>query len=241
MDWRAEGVLLSVRKHGETSAIIDVMTAEHGRHAGVVRGGTSRKLAPFLQPGAQLHLSWRARLNEHLGTFTVEPIYGRAAHIMSDRLRLAALNAVTSLLVFALPEREPHLRLYDGTLTVLDMIGANPFWAMAYVRWEMALLEDLGFGLDLTRCAATGETDDLVFVSPKSGRAVSRFGAGEWSDKLLPLSPALVGQGDGDAPDILTALQTTGHFLQSRLAPALGHRPIPQARDRLIDLLARQR
>ena len=238
MDWRAEGILLSVRKHGETAAIIEVLTEAHGRHAGVVRGGTSRKIAPILQPGAQLDLSWRARLDEHIGTFTVEPVRSRAATLMGSRLTLAGLNAITGLLSFALPEREAHPRLYAGTLSVLDMMGESEFWPLAYVRWEMALLEDLGFALDLATCAVTGQTDDLIYVSPKSGRAVSAKGAGEWEDRMLRLSPALVGQGGLD--DVASALRTTGHFLETRLAHSLGSRPLPAARARLLDLLARQ-
>ena len=238
MDWREEGVLLAVRKHGETSAIIDVFTEGRGRHAGVVRGGTSRKIAPILQPGAQLDLSWRARLEEHLGAFTVEPLRSRA-DLMGARDTLAALNAGTALLAFVLPEREAHPVLYQRSLSVLDMIGVGDFWRLAYLRWELALLDDLGFGLDLGRCAVTDRSDNLVFVSPKSGRAVSRAGAGEWADRMLPLSPALVGQGEGGDQDVLVGLQVTGHFLGQHFAPTLGDRPLPAARQRFVDLIAR--
>ncbi len=238
MDWREEGVLLAVRKHGETSAIIDVFTEGHGRHAGVVRGGTSRKIAPILQPGAQIDVAWRARLEDHLGAFTVEPVRSRA-DLMGARDTLAAMNAVTSLLSFVLPEREAHANLYRRTLAVLDMIGNGDFWRLGYLRWELALLDDLGFGLDLGRCAVTDRSDNLVFVSPKSGRAVSRAGAGEWADRMLPLSPALVGMGEGGDRDILDGLQVTGHFLGQHFAPTLGDRPLPAARQRFIDLIAR--
>ena len=238
MDWREEGVLLAVRKHGETSAIIDVFTEGHGRHAGVVRGGTSRKIAPILQPGAQIDVAWRARLEDHLGAFTVEPVRSRA-DLMGARDTLAAMNAVTSLLSFVLPERETHANLYRRTLAVLDMIGNGDFWRLGYLRWELALLDDLGFGLDLGRCAVTDRSDNLVFVSPKSGRAVSRAGAGEWADRMLPLSPALVGMGEGGDRDILDGLQVTGHFLGQHFAPTLGDRPLPAARQRFIDLIAR--
>lgn len=240
MDWREEGVLLSVRRHGETSAIIEVFTREHGRHAGVVRGGTSRKLAPVLQPGAQLDVAWRARLQEHIGSFTVEPLRGRAALIMSDRLALSGLNAITALLSFALPERASYPRLYDRTLAVLDMLGQSDAWPLAYLRWEQSLLDDMGFGLDLSRCAVTGQTKGLVHVSPKSGRAVSSGAAGEWVDKLLPLSPALLGEWDGNTSQITEGLITTGYFLKHRLAAQLGNRALPEARQRLIDLIERQ-
>ena len=169
MEWRDEGVILGVRPHGETSAIVEIFTETHGRHAGVVRGGVSRKMAPTLQPGSQVAASWRARLEEHIGSFTVEPVRSRAG-LMSDRDALAGLNALCALLRFALPEREAHPKLYGQTLTVLDMLESSDFWPLAYLRWELALLEELGFGLDLSTCAVTGATEGLCYVSPKSGR-----------------------------------------------------------------------
>ena len=239
MDWREDGIVLARRRHGEHAAIIEVFTRDHGRHAGIVRGGAGRKMTPVLEPGNQVDVTWRARLEDHLGSFTVEPIESRAAALMSDRLTLAGLNALSALLTFALPEREPHANLYDGTLTVLDMMSTSPHWPLAYLRWEMALLEDLGFGLDLTTCAATGSTENLIYVSPKTGRAVSAAGAGEWKTRLLPLTPAMTGEGSDE--DITEGLRTTGHFLTTGLAPALGNKPIPEARSRLIDLLVRKR
>ncbi len=239
MDWRDQGTLLSVRKHGETSAIIEVFTAEHGRHAGVVRGGTSRKIAPILQPGAQLDLAWRARLEDHIGSFTVEPVKSRAAAVMDDRAALAALNAMTALLAFALPEREAHPRLYARSIAMFDLLGQTPAWPVAYLQWELALLEELGFGLDLSGCAVTGGRDDLVFVSPKSGRAVSAEGAGEWASRLLPLPPELLGVVTGDLAGLVDGLRTTGHFLRHGLAHSLGDKPLPEARARLVDRLAR--
>ncbi|WP_371170339.1 DNA repair protein RecO [Aliiroseovarius sp. 2305UL8-7] len=239
MDWRDQGALLSVRKHGETSAIIEVFTENHGRHAGVVRGGTSRKIAPILQPGAQLDVAWRARLEEHIGSYTVEPLRSRAL-ILSDRSALAGLNAITALLGFALPEREPHPQLYRQTQAMLDLLGTNEAWPTAYLKWEMALLEEMGFGLDLSGCAVTGAIDDLAYVSPKSGRAVSAEGAGEWAEKLLPLPPDMLGPGSGDLGDVIDGLKTTGHFLMHQLAHSLGDKPLPEARARLIDRLRRE-
>ena len=241
MEWREEGVLLAVRTHGETAAIIEVFTENHGRHAGVVRGGRSRKIAPILQPGAQLDVTWRARLEDHLGVFTTEPVRSRAVQLMADRETLAALNAITALLSFALPEREPHAALYGRTCALLDIIGEGLVWALAYLRWEQTLLDDLGFGLDLTRCTVTGTSDNLAFVSPKTGRAVSQAGAGDWAERLLPLSPALLGRGDGSDAELMEGLKVTGHFLATNLAPALGDRPLPQARQRFIDVLGRRK
>ncbi|MCK0140929.1 DNA repair protein RecO [Aliiroseovarius sp. F20344] len=238
MDWRDQGALLSVRKHGETSAIIEVFTKEHGRHAGVVRGGVSRKIAPILQPGAQLDVAWRARLEEHIGSYTVEPLRSRAL-VMSDRTALAGLNAITALLGFALPEREPHPVLYERTQSMLDLLGVNEAWPTAYLKWELALLEELGFGLDLSECAVTGGRDELAYVSPNTGRAVSAEGAGEWADKLLPLPPELLGAGDGTLTNVLDGLTTTGHFLTHGVAHALGDRPLPEARARFLDRLKR--
>ena len=239
IEWQDEGAILAARPFGETGMIVEVFTAAHGRHAGVVRGGASRKTAPSLQPGAQVALTWKARLDDHLGSFTVEPQRSRAAAAMGDRLALAGLNAVSALLVQVLPEREAHAPLYARTVALLDLLGQGEVWPLAYLRWEQALLEEMGFGLDLSRCAVTGARDDLVYVSPKSGRAVSRAGAGEWADRLLPLPPVLAGQGDASNAEIIRALGTTGYFLEHRLIGGLGDQPLPAARARLLDAMAR--
>ncbi len=239
MEWRDQGILLSARRHGETSAIIEVFTPTHGRHAGVVRGGTSRKIAPILQPGAQLDLTWRARLEDHIGAFTVEPVRSRAATAMGGRLSLAGLNAVTALLRFALPEREPHLPLYRRTEALLDLLGQDALWPLAYLRWELALLEELGYGLDLSCCAVTGSVEDLAYVSPKSGRAVSRAGAGEWAARLLPLPDVLRGLGDAEDAQIADGFRTTGYFLEAHLAADLGGKPLPEARARFVEAFSR--
>jgi DNA repair protein RecO (recombination protein O) len=239
MEWRDEVILLSVRRHGESSAIIEVFTEEKGRHTGVVRGGTSRKIAPILQPGAQLDVYWRARLEDHIGAFTVEPVRSRAALVMDNRLALSGLNAVTALLSFCLPEREPHPALYRRSGQLLDLLGQDNLWPLAYLQWEAALLNEMGYGLDLDACAVTGATDDLCYVSPKSGRAVSRQGAGEWAERLLPLPPVLLGQGQGPNNEIADGLETTGYFLANRMAPDLGSRPLPDARARFVAAFTR--
>lgn len=238
MEWQDEGVLIALRKHGESSAIIEVFTAQNGRHAGVVRGGASRKVAPILQPGAQLALSWRARLDDHLGNFTAEPLRSRAG-LMDDRLALAGLNSICALLHLALPEREPHPGLYARTQSLLAALEVDSGWPAVYLRWEMALLEDLGFGLDLGRCAVTGARDDLAFVSPRTGRAVSRKGAGDWAGRLLPLPPGLLGQGPLPAGELGQGLAITGHFLGRELPGLRGRLALPAARQRLLDLLLR--
>ncbi|MGA9412159.1 MAG: DNA repair protein RecO [Roseobacter sp.] len=239
MEWRDQGILLNTRRHGESSAIIEVFTPTHGRHAGVVRGGTSRKIAPHLQPGAQLDLLWRARLEDHIGSFQVEPVRSRAAAALGDRISLAGLNAVTALLSFCLPEREAHPGLYRESETLLDLLGQTEIWPLAYMRWEVRLLHEMGYALALDHCAVTGAQDDLAFVSPKSGRAVSRKGAGEWADRLLPLPPVLRGAGAAPDEEVAEAFVTTGYFLKSHLAMDLGNRPLPEARDRFVEAFMR--
>ena len=240
-EWRDQGILLSARRHGETSMIIEVFTPTQGRHAGVVRGGTSRKIAPVLQPGAQLDVIWRARLEDHIGAFQVEPVRSRAAVAMEDRLALAGLNAVTGLLSFCLPEREAHAELYRQTEMLLDLLDQGDVWPLAYLRWEMALLRDMGYALDLGICAVTGATDGLIYVSPKSGRAVSREGAGEWADRMLPLPAVMRGEGTSQDTEIAQAFRTTGYFLETHLAQGLGNRPLPDARARYVELFSRMR
>lgn len=242
MEWRDEGVLLSVRKHGEGSAIIEVFTQKHGRHAGLVRGGGARKMAPILQPGAQLSLEWKARLEDHLGTYTIDPIKSRAAQIMSDRSTLAAINTISALLIFGLPERENHDALYTRTIDLIDALGTSPDWPARYALWENALLTELGFGLDFSECAATGSLQDLIYISPKSGRAVSREGGKDYADRMLPLPRFLrLDSPEADNSEISDALRTTGHFLETWALPALGRPHLPNARARLMDAITRKR
>lgn len=239
MEWRDEGTLISMRPHGEASAIIEVFTAAHGRHAGVVRGGASRRMAPLLQPGTQLDVTWRARLDDHIGTFTVEPLRSRAV-LMSDRLALAGLNAICAMLRVALPEREAHIPLWRATMALLRALETDADWPGLYLRWELLLLDELGFGLDLGTCAVTGGRNDLAFVSPRTGRAVSRAGAGDWAGRLFPLPLVLLGQGPASGLEIGQGLAITGHFLGRELAPILGNRGLPEARARLMSLLEKR-
>jgi DNA repair protein RecO (recombination protein O) len=158
---------------------------------------------------------------------------------MEDRLSLAGLNAVTALLVYCLPERAPFPRLYRETEKLLDLLDQRDLWPLAYMRWELLLLNQMGYALSLDQCAVTGSADGLVFVSPKTGRAVSRDAAGEWADRLLPLPPVLRGEGDASDEEILQAFITTGYFLKQHLARDLGHKPLPEARDRFVDAFGR--
>jgi len=237
MEWTSEGVIVSVRKYGENSVIIDTLTQKHGRHLGVVRGGASRKMAATIQPGSQVKLEWRARLEEHLGNFRVEQLESRS-DMFDDRLRLAALSSICSIVTFSFPERMPVAELYNSTLNLMDTLNTGGDWKPLYALWELQVLEEMGFGLDLTSCAVTNVTQDLIYVSPKSGRAVSRKAAGEWKERLLPLPSFLRNKFEtANHEDILNSLKTTGHFLSSWLATSLGERKLPEARNRLISRL----
>lgn len=242
MEWRAEGILLWVRRHGESSAIIEVLTAEHGRHAGLVHGGATQAKAQMLQPGAQLSLEWSARLAEHLGTYKIDLIQSRAAMIMTSRDALAALNVVSALLVKFLPEREACPSLYESTIQLVDCLGeANPFWPVLYAKWELSLLQAVGFGLDLSSCASTGTRDDLVYVSPRSGRAVCRAAGAPFAARMLPLPQFLIDRGMPTMPDVRESLRLTGYFIENWVCPAFEVKTIPEARKRLIRLSERMK
>jgi DNA repair protein RecO (recombination protein O) len=242
MEWRDEGILIAARRHGESAAIVEVFTAQHGRHAGVVRGGAGRRMAPVLQPGARLAVEWSARLEEHIGTFRVDPIGARTAAIMADRAALAALGSVTALIAATLPERDAHPELYARSLDLVDALGSGPDWTARYAAWELALLAELGFGLGLAACAVTGATEELVWVSPKSGRAVSRAAGAAWADRLLPL-PAFLREGWEAPPaprEVAEALALTGFFLEARVGAGLP-KGLPAARGRAVAAIRRAR
>lgn len=238
MDWRDEGIVISVRRHGESAAIVEAFTSGHGRHAGVVRGGAGRRMAPLLQPGARLALDWSARLEEHLGHFRVDPIDTPLAAVLADRAALAALGSVAALIAAALPERAAHPGLYAATRDLVAGLGRDPDWRAEYALWELRLLAELGFGLDLGACAVTGATQDLAWVSPRSGRAVSRAAGAPWADRLLALPAFLrLGGGAADAAALREALALTGHFLETRLGPTLAREALPPARARAAALI----
>ena len=240
MEWSAEGLLLGVRNLGETSTIIEVFTREYGVYYGVVRGGKSKKIAPTLQPGAQLDVTWRARLENHLGVFNAELLSSRFSMVLNQRDSLAGLNSICSLLRFSLPERDPHPVLYDRTIYLLNMLTNNSNWPFLYMKWELALLQDMGFGLDLDRCAVTNQTENLQYISPKSGRAVSKKAAGKWADKLLPLPACLTDIDKSSDANLEDGFKVTGYFLKNWLAPLMNDKPLPTSRERLLDTLRRK-
>jgi DNA repair protein RecO (recombination protein O) len=237
MDWDAPGIVLDARPYGEGDAIATVMTEEHGAHRGLARGGAARGRTAIWQPGNLVQVRWVARLADQLGTFSAELVHPAAALAMDDALVLAMLSAACAVAEGALPEREPHARVFDGLLHLIARLGNGPVIMAELVRWETILLADLGYGLDLTRCALTGDTIDLAFVSPKTGRAVTAAAAGEWTSRLLPLPAFVVGGDEATAVDWRDGLRLTGHFL-ARDAFGLQHRPLPLARQMLYDRVA---
>jgi DNA repair protein RecO (recombination protein O) len=213
MEWRDEGIILGTRKHGETSAILEVMTRAHGRHLGLVRGGRSRKQQPVLQPGNRVDLSWRARLDEHLGTFQAEAIEMNAARLMDSAIAVYGLQTMAAHLRL-LPERDSHGGLYEALSVMIAHLDDADAAGELVARFELLILDELGFGLDLSQCAATGARQDLAYVSPKSGRAVSREAGAPWHDKMLAL-PAFLQRGSGlraDAAAVEDAFRLTGFF-----------------------------
>jgi DNA repair protein RecO (recombination protein O) len=239
MEWRDEGLVIARRHHGESAAIVSLLTREHGRHVGLVRGGAGRRAVGLYQPGNLVSAVWRGRLPEHLGSYACESMQSFAARVIDDPLRLGALAAACAIVEVALPEREPHQALYEATLDLFKALEGEG-WAAHYARWECRCLADLGFGLDLTQCALTGTADDLAYVSPRSGRAVSRAAGGPYAEKLFALPSFLAGAGDAAVPAraVLSALEITGHFLERNVLAA-GDKPVPQARIQFIDRLRR--
>ncbi|MCC6204999.1 MAG: DNA repair protein RecO [Hyphomicrobiales bacterium] len=239
MEWRDEGIVLGTRKHGEFSAILEVMTRAHGRHLGLVRGGRSRKQQPMLQAGNLVEIIWRARLDEHLGIFQAEPLELNAARLFDSASAIYAIQTLAAHLRL-LPERDPHAALYEALKVMIGHLDEPVAAAELVVRFELLILEELGFGLDLLTCAATGAREDLAYVSPKSGRAVSRSAGRPWHDRMLPL-PAFLRVGSGmraDRQALEEAFRMTGFFLDRSVYEPRGISP-PEARAGFLGALAR--
>lgn len=239
MRWADDGIFLSGRPHGETSVIANIFTRANGRTHGLVKGGRSRRIRPILQTGNGLKVEWRARLDDQLGVYTVELAEPTAARVLDDMLALAGVNAVVASLQ-VLPERDPHPKLFDAVNECLALAGSAAFPASA-VRFELKLLDELGFGLDLSKCAATGCVNDLVYVSPRSGQAVSQAAGEPYRDKLLPLPAFLLESSASSQPagrDIAQGLAMTGYFLNAHVFAETG-KATSRAREEFARLLER--
>lgn len=237
MQWTDEGIVLGVRKHGETSVILELMTREHGRHMGLVHGGRSKTLQPVLQPGNSVHATWRARLDEHLGMYQVEASELRAARLMNSSMALYGLATLAHLLRY-FPERDPHFALYETLTVLVDHLDDADLAPALFVRFELAMLAELGFGLDLASCAATGVQQDLTYVSPRSGRAVSSAAGEPYKDRLLKLPGFLIGQTRANRPgeqDIRDGFALTDFFLHQNVFEPQGRRA-PDERARFVAL-----
>ena len=238
MEWRDSGFVLSTRRHGESGLIVELLTRDNGRHPGLVRGGQSPRRRALLQPGNLVAAVWRGRLPDHLGSLDCELLQAHAAHFLDDPDRLAALAAAASLVAAALPEREPHSDIFAAFGALVEALDSQADWPSRYVTWERDLLAALGFGLDLTRCAATGATGDLIYVSPRTGRAVSREAGAPYRDKLLPLPGFLWRGSPAVIADVGAGLTLTGYFLHHHVLAPQG-RALPEARDRFADRMRR--
>lgn len=237
MEWVDEGIVLSARPHGETAAVAEMFTRARGRHLGLVHGGRSRKLRPVLQIGNHVEVGWKGRLPDDLGSMTVELRRGFAAEAMARAADLAALGSF-AVLARLLPERDPHPGLYEISLFVLGFLEEAEVWPALMVRWELALLDELGFGLDLSKCAATGTLENLIYVSPKSGRAVSAEAGEPYKDRLLDLPSFLIGktQGAVTQADVAAGFRLTGHFLKTRVLDPRDQM-LPDTRQRMVALV----
>lgn len=238
MDFTEEAFVLSARSHGDTGVIVDLLTQTHGRRAAYVAGGASRKVKPFLQPGARVVVDYRARTAEQLGAARLEPVGEGPSALFDEPLALAGLAAAAAVVQGALPEREPHPGVFLAFEALVSALAVPQVWPAIFVRFEAGLLEDLGFGMDLSHCAATGTLDDLIYVSPRTGRAVSREAGAPYADKLLTLPPFMLGAQAGlGAGDIRAGFALTGHFLEQFVFHPQD-RPLPPARDRLVEKLS---
>jgi len=237
MEFEDDAFVLAARAHGESGAIVDLLTARHGRYAAHVAGGASRRMKPFMQPGAQVLVRFRARVSDQLGAAQLEPVGEGPSALFDDPLALAGLAAAAAVAAGALPEREPHPGAYLAFEALAAAFALPDIWPAVFVRFEAGLLQDLGFGLDLAKCAATGSTDDLIYVSPRTGRAVSREAGEPYKDRLLPLPPFMLSaQGRLMPGDVGAGLDLTGHFLEAFIFNPL-NRPLPPARVWLLERL----
>jgi DNA repair protein RecO (recombination protein O) len=233
MQWSDEAIVLSAHSHGESGHIVQLFTPAQGRHAGLVKG---RKILSQLQSGNKIHATWKARLSEHLGMLQVELVRPYAALVMETQAKLSALTAACSLIETSFPERDPHPEMYVMLEQLLDKLASGQAWQRTYIDFEHLLLIELGYGLDLSECASTGARENLIYVSPKSGRAVSADAGEPYKDKLLKLPGFLIQQQSATIEDLIDSLKITGYFLEKH-REHIAHRPLPSARARLMQIM----
>lgn len=244
MEWTDDAIILRVRKHGEANAIVNLLSESHGHHAGLVRGGASSRHRAVVQPGNQVRVTWRARLAEHLGSMRCEPIRALGIPTMGNAEKLAALNAACAVAVAALPEREPYPLCYQSFQRFLEALAGADFYR-PFIGWEQSLLAELGYGLDLSGCAVTGETENLAYISPRTGRAVSAAAGADYADRLLPLPSSVLAMASGESPapvsvslsEVHKGLSVTSWFLKRHIFDLL-NRPLPEARVRFQERLS---
>jgi len=237
MNFTDHGIILNARAHGETHAVADIFTQEKGRWSGLVYGGQGRKMRPLLQPGNEVLTNWTGRGEDSLGHFSLELTRARAGEAMQDKISLAGLSAACALSLACLPEREPHTPSYAAMSVLLDNLDNIDVWPALMARWELGLLAELGFGLTLDRCAATGVREKLIYVSPRSACAVCAEAGAPYKDKMLPLPAFLNGEStEASLEEALDALQTTGHFIETRILH-LSNKQLPEARMRMVEVL----
>jgi len=238
LEWRETGIVLSVRPHGENGGVVSLLTENYGRAMGYVYGATSAKTRGTMEIGNVVNARWQAKESSQLGTFTLELEKSHAADVMHDPARLTALQSACAIADRCLPEREKHPAVYAGLAALLESFSGD-LWGPSYIFWELGLLREMGFGLDLSKCVSTGSVDNLLYVSPKSGCAVSAAAGEAYKDRLLALPPFLRGEARFDDADVLDGLRLTGHFLLHRVF-SLGNTNLPEARLRLEARLSRK-
>lgn len=237
MKWRDQGILLGTTPFGETSVIVDALTCENGRMRAVLRGGQSRKFRPILQIGNILDITWRARLSEHMGSVQIDLVKSYP-EIMDNQITLCGIASMTAMLSVFLEDRDPQPEIYQTTLNLHSLLSEPDMWSVGYFFWELALLEELGFGLDVGKCVVTGETKDLRYISPKSGCAVSIQAAGEWANRLLPM-PRIMSTHNKKMSDVFDGLQVLSYFWENKVSPGLNVQTLPTSRVRFLDIMQR--
>ena len=239
MQWTDEAIILSARRHGEANLVLSLLTREHGRHPGLVRGGAGSRRRGEMQPGNRVEATWRARLAQHLGAYQIEPLVASGARLLDDARALVGLQATCAVLEATLPEREAHPPLFEAMGALLAAMEHSAVWPAVLVRFELGLLGELGFALDLSTCALTGATENLAYVSPRTGRAVTAEAGEQWREKLFRLPKFFLESQAGEMgpDDVQDGLALTGHFLQHHVL-AMSNKQLPEARIRLVELFS---